>query len=236
MKTSQVEKDEFFIEVPNRDYEFDFSTGEYPSTVRWKSQNKSLSISDEGTHFIFCTAGSVEVVYGDNNSHILKQNCYGCVSNAAIINGPGSALISSRLGYRGLNTFGGPTENMGRLRYIDGCSSTVLIAPPKKGDPCFNYLYIPAGINQTAHTHPTLRVGYILEGNGIIKLEDKTLVLQENSFFCLPPDMLHSFHTNKESLKIVIYHPDSEVGPSDEEHPMLNRTIVDGIPANIFFR
>eukprot|EP01062_Namystynia_karyoxenos_P054535 TRINITY_DN44957_c0_g1_i2.p1 TRINITY_DN44957_c0_g1~~TRINITY_DN44957_c0_g1_i2.p1 ORF type:complete len:193 (+),score=23.69 TRINITY_DN44957_c0_g1_i2:71-649(+) len=42
-------------------------------------------------------------------------------------------------GWAALNTFGGPLEPVGRLRYIDGCSATVLSPPPRLGDPCLNY-------------------------------------------------------------------------------------------------
>ena len=31
---------------------------------------------------------------------------------------------------------------------------------------------------------------------------------------------------------VIAYHPDSDFGPTDDDHPMVNRTIVDGVPVN----
>jgi quercetin dioxygenase-like cupin family protein len=39
-------------------------------------------------------------------------------------------------------------------------------------------------------------------------------------------DTKHFFETKDESLTIVAFHPDSDWGPTDEIHPMLNRTII----------
>jgi hypothetical protein len=33
-------------------------------------------------------------------------------------------------------------------------------------------------------------------------------------------------------MRVVAYHPDSDFGPQDEDHPMINRTIVDGVSAS----
>ena len=48
-------------------------------------------------------------------------------------------------------------ETVGRLRYIDGCSDTLLICPPRVGEPCLNHLHIPPHTDQTPHTHPSAR-------------------------------------------------------------------------------
>jgi hypothetical protein len=32
-------------------------------------------------------------------------------------------------------------------------------------------------------------------------------------------------------MVVMAYHPDSDFGPEDENHPMINRTIVDGMSA-----
>ena len=53
--------------------------------------------------------------------------------------------------------------------------------------------------------------------------------------FVLTTDLVHSFHTGAEDMRIVVYHPDSDCGPSDDAHPMVNRTLVNGIPANQIF-
>jgi len=48
----------------------------------------------------------------------------------------------------------------------------------------------------------------------------------------LPEDTPHSFFTYEETMDVIAWHPDSDTGPSDEDHPMVNRTIVDGVAAN----
>jgi hypothetical protein len=33
-------------------------------------------------------------------------------------------------------------------------------------------------------------------------------------------------------MVVVAYHPDSDYGPTHEAHPMINRTVVRGVPAS----
>ena len=95
------------------------------------------------------------------------------------------------------------------------------------GDPCLNFLHVPTSVDQTPHTHPTL-CGYVVSGSGTVVVEDGEASLEAGMIFLLMPDVLHSFHTQNAELRIVIFHPDSDFGPSDEVHPMLNRTFIDG--------
>jgi hypothetical protein len=44
-------------------------------------------------------------------------------------------------------------------------------------------------------------------------------------------DTLHSFNTEADSMDVITFHPDSDVGMTDDDHPMVNRTIVDGVSA-----
>jgi len=140
-----------------------------------------------------------------------------------------------RLGYLGWNTIGGPIEQRGRLRYIDGCSDSLLLSPIKKGDPCLNHLHFPEGIDQTAHTHPSLRAGIVARALGECRVpqtgsEDLySMDLKPGRIFVIPRDGLHAFATLKgQSMDVIPYHPDSDFGPENEEHPMVNRTLVDG--------
>ena len=154
-------------------------------------------------------------------------------------------FVCHRKGYRGLPLWGGPVEKLGRLKYIDGCSDTLLLAAPIKGDPCLNYLYIPPGVNQTAHTHPSVRVGCIIDGEGYCRLENRTI---ESEFpgksSCCQRTSFHSFHTSGQAAPDNRLSPNSDFGPTDEVHPMINRTIVDNksrrrrqqIPHSDYFR
>ena len=44
----------------------------------------------------------------------------------------------------------------------------------------------------------------------------------------MPAGEEHCFHTDGEPMDIVAWHPDSDTGPSDDDHPMVNRTLVEG--------
>lgn len=125
----------------------------------------------------------------------------------------------------------------GAYQYIDGCTDSLLVPPIFKGDDCLNALYFPPNTHQTLHTHPSLRLGYILEGSGVCQWEDeeeevRMEVLSPGDYFWLNAETKHCFETSKDKLTVIAYHPDSDVGMTNENHPMLNRTIIDGTPAN----
>lgn len=115
---------------------------------------------------------------------------------------------------------------LGNLSYIDGCSNSNLVDPPRNGDPCLNYLYFPPNIDQTFHTHPSVRIGTILSGQGWADLGDVQIPLVPGSKFVLERHVMHRFYTKDEHLSIMIFHPDSEDGPRDENNPMKTRTYL----------
>ena len=123
---------------------------------------------------------------------------------------------------------GGPVESVGRLRYIDGCSDTLLVAPVVWGDPCLNYLHLPQGVVQTDHHHPSLRAGIVLRGNGTCVMDGRAVPLTPGVVFMLEPGTTHRFESGSVPLEIVAWHPDSDFGPTDDDHPMLNRTLRPG--------
>jgi len=161
----------------------------------------------------------------------LGPGCYAVAPAWARIYG-GAGLLIYTSNYVGLPQVGGPVEARGRLRYIDGCSDTLLVCPPQRGEPCLNLLHLPAGIDQTAHTHPSDRIGIILHGEGECHTEGTVTPLLPGMFWYIPAGCVHSFHTTHSALDVLAWHPDSDFGPSHDEHPMVNRTIVDGLPAN----
>jgi mannose-6-phosphate isomerase-like protein (cupin superfamily) len=114
----------------------------------------------------------------------------------------------------------------GNLSYIDGCSNSCTIPPPRNGEPCLNYLYFPKGINQTFHTHPSVRIGMILEGEGWADVEDKKYKLSKGNIFLLDRFTNHRFRTDNSSMSLIAFHPDSEDGPKDEKNPMISRTYI----------
>ena len=144
----------------------------------------------------------------------------------------GSALIIDNTGYSTtepkLATVD-PTKP-GQLSYIDGCSNTNLIDPLRNGDPCINYLHFPPGIDQTWHTHPSYRIGYVISGSGHACVKESGMEhqypLRVGRMFILHRHALHRFVTTIDSMSLMVYHPDSEDGPRDENNPMKARTYL----------
>lgn len=138
----------------------------------------------------------------------------------------GVTFVVFRLGFLGHDIIGNlDTTKSGKLSYIDGCSDSLLVYPPRFGDASMNYLYFPSNITQSYHTHPSIRIGYVIDGFGFSDT-DQTIPLEKNVFFCLEEHELHRFKTDNSFMKIVVYHPDGEWGPTDENHTMLNRTYI----------
>jgi hypothetical protein len=214
--------------------------GEYPSSVFCWNGSTPVTMPSNGSSFFFVYEGNATLVRHTGNgseteSYMLRSGFYGSVPGSAKISG-GSGYFVTRIGYDGLFSIGGPIENQGRLRYIDGCSDTLLVGPVKKGDACLNHLHFPQGIHQTRHTHPTIRCGMVVRGSGhcIVPDEDGNdlwIPLVPGQIFVIPADGQHSFATKNEGMDVIAYHPDSDTGPDDDDHPMINRTIVDGTSA-----
>jgi hypothetical protein len=149
--------------------------------------------------------------------------------------------------YKAVTTLG-EIEKEGRLKYIDGCTDSLLIPPVKMGNPCFNHLHFPSEIDQTPHTHPSHRIGIVAKGNGLCKTPFGNVELKEGMIFIIKewdnesyskgidgktyPNGTHSFQTFEEEMDVIAFHPDSDFGATDIDHPMINRTIVNGVSAN----
>jgi hypothetical protein len=148
----------------------------------------------------------------------------------------GLTIVIERFGYRCLPQ-AGSIETQGRLAYIDGCSDTVLVAPARQGDPVLNLLHFPTGVRQSVHSHPSIRLGVVARGEGFAfgpgsgpgpGGSDWRHALRPGTMFLLPAHEMHAFSTaeSESSLDIVAFHPDSDWGPTDGIHPMLNRTYL----------
>ncbi len=144
------------------------------------------------------------------------------------VSATGCVVLIERYGYRGL-VQAGRIEEKGRLAYIDGCSDTVLCAPARLGDPVLNHLHFPVGVVQSVHSHPSIRLGVVVRGAGSAFGPagggwERPLAV--GSVFLLHAHEMHAFRTTDSSLDVVAFHPDSDSGPTDGEHPMLNRTYL----------
>lgn len=161
---------------------------------------------------------------------LLGAGGYAVVPGGARVAGGGLVIYTPE--YSGLSQAGGPCEGSGRLKYIDGCSDTLLVCPPVLGEPCLNLLHLPPGTRQTEHTHPSDRIGIILRGNGVCRAAGDDVPLSPRMFWYIPAGLAHSFHTDALSLDVLAWHPDSDFGPTRDAHPMVNRTIVEGVSVN----
>ncbi len=210
---------------------FDYTDNQCPTKLyAWTDRFDAPEIPNESTFFGFIFEGEAKLKTVDNQYNLIPQQYFSTNSTFSINGGRG--ILIERIGYKGMNMIGGPVESWGRLKYIDGCTDSLLIPPVKLGDPCFNALFFPPNTDQTAHTHPSMRVGMVIRGAGTCVTPEKEYDLVPGKIFIIHEEGMHKFKTNGHSqLVVVAYHPDSDFGPVDEDHPMINRTLVDGISA-----
>ena len=223
------------IEI-NNGLQVDLSMDEFPTEVyAWTSHGQLgamptalgrhvFDLQGDATHYGMVIDGCATLAFGETEMR-LRPGMFFVAPGAATVSG-GRGLVVSRLGYSGLFQVGGPIEDTGRLVYIDGCSDTLLVCPPRLGEPCLNHLHLPPGTNQSEHTHPSERIGIILRGSGECRTPDGTFALRPGMAWRIPTGCLHSFFTFDESMDVLAWHPDSDFGPTDDNHPMKNRTYL----------
>lgn len=191
----------------------------------WGWMEKPLVLPPGATAFGMVTTGQTQLRDAETRVFDLNAGMFFVLPDGGVARG-GSGLVIAWAGYQGLRQIGGPLEATGRLRYIDGCSDTLLVCPPRLGDPCLNHLHIPPRTDQTPHTHPSMRIGVILRGTGECRTPDGSYPLEPGMGWYIPTGCLHSFFTQNEALDVIAWHPDSDFGPRDDDHPMINRTQI----------
>ncbi|AOJ36097.1 cupin domain-containing protein [Burkholderia metallica] len=206
------------------------ATDTYPTQL-WGCAEESLHLPDDATHFGYVHEGTLTVEHAAG-AFKLGAGMYFSAPGKTTVHGDGKGIAISRLGTHGFFNVGGPVEEKGRLKYIDGCTDSLLIAPVMMGDSCLNLLYFPPGVDQTQHTHPSMRVGIVIRGEGECITPEGTIPLVPGRVFVIPAECSHGFRTTWSEMSVIAYHPDSDFGPTHEAHPMINRTIVNGVSAN----
>lgn len=206
-------------------------SGMYPSAIEsyYMTEGKSDKVQRLGSTFYgFVYSG--KFVVNSLNEEIFSRVRHGaffainnevkfeCVENGVII-------FIERLGYQAMQICGA-IEKIGRLTYIDDCSDSLLCPPARLGDPCLNHLHFPSDILQAQHTHPSIRLGIVAKGCGVAWGPGFSKPLTAGDIFCLDEGERHSFKTGSETMDIIAFHPDSDWGPTDTQHPMLNRTYL----------
>src|SRR5262249_47328547 len=154
----------------------------------------ALRLEAVGTHFGFIHAGSA-VVQCASGTFMLRAGMYFAVPGEMHV-ARGSGILLTRLGHCGFFHVGGPIEPTGRLRYIDGCTDSLLIPPVLRGDPCLNLLHLPPSTRQTPHTHPSLRIGLVVRGTGRCMTPMGAVALAPGLAFVLRAGAVHCFHTD----------------------------------------
>ena len=195
--------------------------------------NLSLEAGSSDSIFVFASLDASLTVSTQGLDYTLAGGMYAALKRPRSIRcQSGYFWYVSIEGFEALNTLGGPPEAYGRLRYIDGCTDSLLIGPVIKGDPCLNLLYFPPGIDQTMHTHPSCRIGLVLSGAGCCDDGVMRTPLVPGLVFHIPLDTPHRFITQDQPMRILAFHPDSDFGPDHQFHPMVNKTMVNGVSAN----
>ncbi len=199
----------------------------YPMRI-WGQKNSVQNYDTIGsTYYGFSAIQNCDLLSKETNfTANVPQGHYFCQAGALELKTKGSLIVIERLGFRGLNSIGGPVERSGRLEYIDNCKSTLLINPPRLGDPCLNLLTFPVNTEQNEHTHPTTRSGVISAGSGYCVINNNKYELSVGKYFYLPEGVKHFFISGENGLSVIAFHPDSDWGPTDLCHPMLNRTYL----------
>ncbi len=219
---------------------------------------EGLKREDNCSYYIYAYNGDTSITTKREGTIILYEGMYASCSSEFSLSNNGKAIVIEVLQeqsdyylsnkYKAMFHVGGVLEEEGRLKYIDGCTDSLLIPPVKYGDPCLNHLHFPKNITQTQHTHPSHRIGIVSNGSGLCITPFGNLALEKEMIFIIKswdgvsmskgldgklyPDGQHSFETFDENMDVVAFHPDSDFGAKDEFHPMINRTIVNGISAN----
>ena len=221
----------------------DFSDDPHPTKFfgfGW--DGKTLSLANGMTHLGFVQDGEVLLtrdLAGAEQTVKLTRGMYFSCPDACVLRmtDGGRGVAVSRLNYHGHFVVGGPIQRgEGLLKYIDGGSTSLLIPPPLKGDPCLNYLHFPPRHKQRRHKHPSLRFTIVYEGSGKCTVPDDhggvmEIPLGPGSMFVIPTGGLHAIDADDNgAMDIVTYDPDALVGWTDQHHPMLESTLLGTAP------
>ncbi len=207
----------------------DIDYGMPAHTSVWKDGMQRVFKDKNSTHFGYVLKGISYITMNDGRKYPLITGMYFSISGEFIIDG-GEGIVFSKLQYRGVFSIGGPLQEDSTLNYLPGCVDSILIPPVFRGDPCLNFLNTTKGTLQPVHTHPSYRVGIVISGQGweVSQAPLTKFELKEGSIFFVEPLQKHAFETTTQDLKFVVFHPNSDYGPTKNDHPLINQTFVNG--------
>lgn len=186
-----------------------------------------------GTHYGFVWQGEAQLARAGQVAPLpMQAGMYFSLAEAGRVGGEKSAgFVVSCWAHEGEFLLGGPVGEAGRLAYIDGGTTSLLVPPLEAGDPCLNALYMPGNVVQTVHSHPSDRVGIAIGGFGECVGDDRPHALRPGTVFYISAGQPHRFCTGPLGLNLIVFHPDSDMGVTHRDHPMLRRTLVEGVSA-----
>ena len=210
----------------------DLSVESFPAIAKiW--QGNYFEFSAIGTHFGYIYEENCLLLRQETGqSYNLHPGMYFCLPGGGKLEGDSAGIAIAILNYQGIFNVGGMIESTGKFAYINGGTNSLLIAPVVGGDPCFNAMYFPPGVDQTLHTHPSYRIGMVVSGRGNLENQQIAIALTPGMTFLIPADSLHKFRTFDSNLTVVVLHPDSDRSFTPGDNPMLKRTIVNGVSAS----
>jgi quercetin dioxygenase-like cupin family protein len=202
---------------------FDRTDSMYPTMFN-KITDAVFDLSPFSTVYGFVLEGTVKI----KNTKVMEQHEFFSFPYvfSQSLTVEGTAMVITRHGFKGQTVLGGPLEKQGRLCYINNCSDSLLVYPPRRGDPSMTHLQFPPGIVQDFHTHPSFRMGVIFRGRGYGESNTGKYLCEPGSVFVIEEQEVHRFITEDDQLSVVSFHPDGDWGPTDHDHTILNRTYV----------
>jgi len=207
---------------------------EYPHSkyILHTWSDRDLKLTDVGTHFGYVFTGTPQLIRAEGLVYPLVPGMYFSLSKSGTISGKNaSGFVITQLDFARTFTLGGPIEHPGEFAYIDGGRSDILLPPIQRGDPGLHALYFPPGVDQTMHDHPSDRIGLVLAGSGSCLSEEREYKFSPGVVMRIPQGIKHKFMTDERGLSLVMFHPDSNIGFSNTNHPMLVQTYVNGVSA-----
>jgi quercetin dioxygenase-like cupin family protein len=66
----------------------------------------------------------------------------------------------------------------------------------------------------------------VYAGEGLCHTGAQTTPMRPGDMWFIPAGLEHWFETDEATLRVIAFHPDSEFGPTDESHQMLNATVT----------
>jgi mannose-6-phosphate isomerase-like protein (cupin superfamily) len=196
----------------------------------WSDQE--IVLSSQGNHFGYVFSGRSQIRQDNGNGYWLNEGMYFSLPTASVIDGEkSSGFVITRTGFNHAFTLGGPVAAPGEFAYIDGGRTDILLPPMRKGDPGLYGLHFPPGVDQKMHNHESDRVVLVISGCGCCLTPDQRCDFSPGMVLRIPRREKHKFMTFDQGLSMVIFHPDSEMGFSDTNHPMLVQTYIDGVSA-----